>query len=165
MLISLITNARYLLMSCALSQRVPEDLNIFHRMLLSLTITDEIFGITIAQPGMINPFYSYGAYLIAAPSWAAGTSIGIIAGNLLPARLVTALGVALYGMFISTLVPAAKKQRLIAGLIAVCFVVSYLLSICPVIRELSDGTRVIISTIILSSGAAILFPVKNLEEV
>ena len=47
----LITNARYLLMSCALSQKLPPDTPMIQRLLLSYDDTDELFGISVAVPG------------------------------------------------------------------------------------------------------------------
>ena len=83
--ITLIANARYLLMSCALAQRFAPETPFWHRLLIGYDVTDELFGITIARPGSLNPYYTYGAILLAAPAWASGTALGIIAGNLLPA--------------------------------------------------------------------------------
>ena len=81
-IITLIANARYLLMSCALAQRFSPDTPFFHRFLIGYDVTDELFGITIARPGWLNPYYTYGAILVAAPAWSIGTALGIIAGNL-----------------------------------------------------------------------------------
>ena len=86
-------------MSCALAQRFAPGTPFFHRLIIGYDVTDELFGITIARPGYLNPFYTYGAIALAAPAWASGTALGIIAGNLLPLRAVSALSVALYGMF------------------------------------------------------------------
>ena len=85
--VTLIANARYLLMSCAMSQRLDPHMPGFHRPLMAFHITDELFGIAIARPGCLNPFYSYGAVLVAAPCWAVGTALGAIAGGLLPQRI------------------------------------------------------------------------------
>ena len=74
----LIANARYFLMACALSQRFSPDTKLRHRLLVGFDLTDEIFGITIARPGYLNPFYSYGAMTVALPSWAIGTALGIV---------------------------------------------------------------------------------------
>ena len=81
--ITLIANARYLLMSCALAQRFAPGTPFWHRLVIGYDVTDELFGITIARPGSLNPCYTYGAILLAAPAWAIGTALGIIAGNLL----------------------------------------------------------------------------------
>ncbi len=110
-LVTLITNARYLLMSCALSQKFSPDTPLYHRLLVGYDVTDEIFGITIARPGILDPFYNYGAILVAAPAWATGTALGIIAGNLLPLRIVSALSVALYGMFIAIIIPPGRNPH------------------------------------------------------
>ena len=82
-IITLIANARYLLMSCALAQKFAPGTPFFHRLIIGYDVTDELFGITIARPGYLNPFYTYGAIALAAPAWAMGTALGIIAGNLL----------------------------------------------------------------------------------
>ena len=163
-LITLIANARYLLMSCAMSQKMKPGSSLAHRMLVAFGITDEIFGISIAQPGYLNPWYAYGALLVAVPGWSIGTALGTIAGNLLPLRLVSAFSVALYGMFLATIIPPAKKDRVIAILILVCFAASFGAAYLPFISQLSEGTRTILLTVILSAGAAIFFPRKISDE-
>lgn len=158
-LMTVITNARYLLMSCALSQRFSPDTAFFHRLLIGFDVTDEIFGLTISRPGYIDPLYSYGAIAIAIPSWAVGTALGIMAGNILPARLVSALSVALFGMFLAVIIPPAKKNKVVAAFIIISFIASYFSTIVPFLSSLSAGTRTIILTVAISAAAAILFPV------
>lgn len=163
--ITLITNARYLLMSCALSQKIDPQMPFFHRFLIAYDITDELFGINIARSGPLNPFYTYGAVLTAAPGWAIGTALGTIAGNLLPQHLVSALSVALYGMFLAVIIPPAKKDRVIAVLIVICFTASYLATYMPIVSGLSEGTRTILLTVVIAGGAALLFPKNTTAEV
>ena len=153
-IVTLIANARYLLMS----QRMDPDMPFFHRLLMAFDITDELFGITIARPGCLNPWYMYGAIALALPGWAVGTALGALAGNLMPWRLVSAFSVALYGMFLAIIIPPARKSRILAGLIAISFAASYLAEHLPGISSISSGTRTIILTVVLSSAAAILFP-------
>lgn len=163
-LITLIANARYLLMSCALSQHFAPDTPLRHRLLIGHYVTDEIFGITISRPGVLNPYYSYGAIAIAAPCWAFGTALGVTAGNLLPTRVVNALSVALFGMFLAVIIPPARKNRVVLVCVLISFLTSFLASRIPLTASLSEGTRTIILTIIISAAAAILFPVKSDEE-
>ena len=134
------------------------DMPFFHRLLMAFDITDELFGITIARPGYLNPWYMYGAIALALPGWAVGTALGALAGNLMPWRLVSAFSVALYGMFLAIIIPPARKSRILAGLIAISFAASYLAENLPGISSISSGTRTIILTVVLSSAAAILFP-------
>ena len=50
-LVTLITNARYLLMSAALSQKFSPETPFYHRLLIGFDVTDELFGIGISYPG------------------------------------------------------------------------------------------------------------------
>ena len=103
----------------------------FHRLIIGYDVTDELFGITIARPGYLNPFYTYGAIALAAPAWASGTALGIIAGNLLPLRAVSALSVALYGMFLAIIIPPARKDKVVAGLVVLSFALSFVCTYLP----------------------------------
>ena len=163
-LATLITNARYLLMSCAMSQRMDPKTPFIHRLLMSFDITDEIFGATIARPGYLSPWYMYGAMVPAIPGWTVGTALGTLAGSILPLRVVSAFSVALYGMFIAIFIPPARKEKPVALLVVLAFALSFAFSRLPVVSDLSDGTRTIILTVILAAGAAVLFPRKDEEE-
>ena len=99
----LVVNARYFLMSCALSQKFSPETPFYHRLLVGFDVTDELFGLAIAQEGWLPPVYMYGAMMLSMPGWASGTALGIAAGRVLPARLVSALSVAVYGMFIAVI--------------------------------------------------------------
>lgn len=160
----LVANGRYLLMSTALSQKMSPSLSIWHRLLIGNFIVDEYFGIAIAQPGYLNPNYYYGAILFASPLWAIGTALGVIAGNLMPARLVSAFSVALYGMFFAVFIPPARKERTILILVIVSFFLSWAAGVVPFLRDIAEGTRTIILTILISAAAAVLFPRKIYHE-
>ena len=57
--VTLIANARYLLMSCAMGQRLKPGLSFGHRLLMGYDITDELFGIAIARPGYLAVSYTH----------------------------------------------------------------------------------------------------------
>lgn len=157
-LMTIIANARYLLMSCAMSQRFSPDTPMIHRFFVAFDLTDELFGIAIGRPGYLNPYYSYGAFLVALPGWSIGTAAGVIAGNLLPGDMVKALSVSLFGMFLAIIIPPARKDKVVLVLIIISFAASYLCSRLPVIRDISSGTRTIILTLIIAGIAAWRFP-------
>ncbi|MBR5519089.1 MAG: AzlC family ABC transporter permease [Clostridia bacterium] len=163
-LITLVTNARYLLMSCALSQKFSPRTPFYHRLFVGYAVTDELFGIAVARPAPLQPLYSYGAISMAIPAWAIGTAAGVIAGNVLPARIVSALSVALYGMFIAIIIPPARKNRVVAVLIALCFAASWMASVVPMLCDWSDGMRTIVLTVVLAGGAALFFPIHEEDE-
>lgn len=158
---SLITNLRYLLMSTALSQKFSEGTSLAKRVLVSFCVTDEIFGISIAYPGNLEPAYTYGAALISTVFWASGTASGIIAGDVLPANVVSALSVALYGMFLAIIIPPSRKDRAVGIAVVMSFVLSGVCAVMPVVSDLSSGTRTILLTILISAAAAICKPVKD----
>lgn len=159
-LTTLILNMRYILMSCALSQKIDKNTPIVHRFLMAYDVTDEIFGLSIMSEGRLDPKYTYGLITISAPSWAIGTYLGAVMGSVMPAGVLSAMNLALYGMFIAVIVPPAKKDKTIAVVIAVSMLSSLMFSILPGLREISSGIVVIILTVVISLAAAILlFPV------
>lgn len=161
--ISLVANMRYLLMSTALTQKFRPGTSLLKRILLAFCVTDEVFGISIAYPGYLAPSYTFGAMLISTTLWAAGTASGIIAGDVLPVTVVSALSVALYGMFLAIIIPPAKRDRVVLWAIVASFALSGLCAVAPVLSEMSSGTRTIVLTIIISAVAAYLRPVKDEE--
>lgn len=159
-----IANARYLLMSTALSQRLSAAVPLVQRLLLGFMVTDEIFGVSISVEGHVRPSYPYGLFTIATFGWTLGTFCGVLLGNVLPVRAVSALSVSLYGMFIAIFIPPARKDKVVAALVVLSFLTSWAFSRFAPFAALSSGLRTIILTVVLSLGAALLFPVKEKEE-
>lgn len=160
-LMTLIINARYMLMSCALSQKLSPDTPLGVRMLIGFDVTDEVFGIAIAQEGLLNVWYFIGAMCAALPGWSLGTLFGALAGNVLPVWAMNGFSVMLYGMFLAIIMPEGKKNRVVLGCIGVSFVLSALAA--KLLPMLSGGMRILLLTIFISAAAAILFPRENPE--
>ena len=131
---------------------------------MGFTVTDEIFGVSIALPVALDPFFSYGAFCVATLGWTSGTFLGAVLGNVLPTRLVSALSVGLFGMFISVFIPEARKNRVVAALVAISFAASAAFAYLPLLSQIPEGIRVIILTVAISLLAAILFPIKENPE-
>lgn len=157
----LVVNLRYLLMSGALSQKIQRDKPFFHRFLMAYDVTDEIFGISMAVEGRLHPCYTYGAMAVASPGWVSGTFLGAVMGMIMPGRVLSAMNVALYGMFLAVVIPSAKKNRIIAGIVGSSMFASALFTQIPVLNQISSGFRIIILTILLAGAAAVLFPVEE----
>ena len=163
-LMMFVANIRYVLMSCAMSQRIDPKMPFVHRFFMGYLVTDEIFAAQVAREGQLNPLFSYGCGIVAAPLWSIGTALGCIAGQLMPDRLVSAFSVALYGMFLACIIPPARKSKVVFGLVAISFALSYACSVIPVVRDLSGGIRTVILTVVVCSLAAILFPRKEEDD-
>ena len=158
-----VANARYLLMSCALSQKLEPKTPIWKRLLLGYCITDEVFGASIAVEGHVDPVFTYGAMMVAVPGWSLGTLCGAVLGNILPIGLLSALSVSLYGMFISVFIPEAKRNKIVAALVLVSFAASFAFMKIPLFDGISEGIKIIILTVVISLLAALIFPVKEEE--
>lgn len=163
-LVTLIANARYMLMSCALSQRMQQGQSFIHRLIVAFAVTDELFGIAIARKGSLNPWYYYGAMAVAIPGWSLGTACGIVAGSALPERIVSALSVALFGMFLAIIIPPARESRIILTVVAVSFIASFIATYVEPLSQLTGGTRTIILTVAIAAAAAWLRPVHEHKE-
>ena len=161
--ISLVANIRYMLMSAALSQKIAPGTPWYHRLLMACCITDEVFGISVNHKGYTPPAYTYSAALVSTLCWASGCAAGIVAGGLLPTAIVSALSVALYGMFIAIIMPPSHNDRNVLYAVVASFALSGLCAIAPIVSTWSTGTRTIILTVAISSVAAWLKPIKDTD--
>ncbi len=163
-LTQLIINLRYCLMSSSLSQRFDIGMKPYHRFLIAYGVTDEIFGVSSAyEKENVPPAYCYGLIAAAWPGWVLGTALGAVSGDILPARVLSALGVALYGMFIAIIVPPTKNNKVLLGIVFVSMLLSLMFAITPILKEISSGFRVIILTLVIAGAAAYFFPIEEEE--
>lgn len=158
---TIVVNLRYLLMSCSLTQKLSPETKLLHRLALSYCMTDEIFGLSISVDGFLRPVYTYGITMISVSGWCLGTVLGVVAGNILPALVTNALGVAMYGMFLAIIIPPAKENHFLGALVAVSMAASGLFSILPYLKAISSGFRVIILTILIAGIAAVIHPIEE----
>lgn len=161
MIMQAVINLRYMLMSCALAQRIDTAYPMYHRFIMGFGVTDEIFGVSVAQPGRLSPYYTYGAMSVSIPAWCLGTCLGVVLGSVLPANVVSALSVALYGMFIAIIIPPARDNKIVLILIVVSMLLSCAFTYMPYINRISSGFRVIILTVVIAGAAALLFPIEE----
>lgn len=164
MLTQLIINLRYCLMSFSMSQKLDRRENWNLRYLVAFGMTDEIFGIGASQPGKVSAFYSYGAMAVAIPGWILGTLIGAISGSVLPAFMVSALSVAIYGMFLAIIIPPAKQNRAVLVVVIMAMVISTLFAVTPFLKKVSSGFVIIITTLLVSGIAAFIAPIEEENE-
>ena len=161
-LTQLVINLRYCLMSSSLSQRFDTNMKSYHRYLIAFGVTDEVFGVSSAYVHRnVPPAYCYGLICAAWPGWVGGTALGCISGEILPPSVLSALGVALYGMFIAIIVPPTKQNKVLLGIVLSSMLLSLGFAVTPLLKEIPSGYRVIILTIVIASVAAYFFPVKE----
>ena len=160
-LTELVINLRYALMSVTLSQKLDRSVTLADRFAIAFVNTDEVFAVSTAQSGLVSRGYMYGLILTPYLGWAMGTVFGALAGDILPAILVSALGIAIYGMFVSILVPAARDSRSILAVELVAAAISVTVAYLPPLSFISGGFSIILSAVGASLLLAWLAPIKT----
>ena len=152
-------------MSLSLTQKLHKDCHTGKRLLMSYCVTDEIFAVSISRDRPVTFSYMMGLILPSVVGWTVGTICGGIANNLLPASVQSALGLALYAMFVAIVMPPARKNPSIAIVAVIALVISCILKYAPILNRISSGFAIILCTIIAAAVGAILFPVEATGEV
>lgn len=160
----IVINIRYFLMSLSLSQKVDEKMSYPKRFGISFGITDEIFAVAIQRPETVTASYMAGLMLLPVLGWSGGTLVGGAVTSVLPESVSSALGIALYGMFIAIIIPVARYKKSVMFTVIAAIAMSLMFTYLPVFSALSGGWGIIVITIAASAAAALLFPVKSEEE-
>ena len=159
-----IINLRYALMSLSLSQKLDKTVTTFERCLIAFGNTDEIFAVAIQKESLLGGKYLAGLILSSYSGWVGGTVLGALASSLLPASLLSALGIALYAMFIAIIIPPARSSRPVALVILIAVCLSCLFRYVPFLSGLSSGWVIIISGLVSALIGTFLFPMQEDKE-
>ena len=163
MLISQLTiNIRYSFMSISLSQKVDSRFKGIYRWLLGFFMTDEIFAVASTEDNVKRSFFA-GLETLPYLGWAGGTLAGALLGNILPHRLMSALSLAIYGMFVAIVVPEMKRKRTVCIVVLFAAVLSCLFTYVPLLKQVSSGLSISICAIGAAVLGALLFPVREDE--
>lgn len=157
-LTQLIINLRYALMSLSLSQKLDRNVRLADRLILSFGNTDEVFAVARSQKGEVGSRYLYGLILTPYVGWALGTFIGAAAGSLLPNAIRSALGIAIYGMFLAIVIPPSKHSCPVLWVVLIAVALSCLFRWMPGLNQISSGFAIILSTLIAAGFGAWFFP-------
>ncbi len=160
-LAQLVINLRYALMSISISQKLDKTMTTPHRLVISFVNTDEVFAVASGHGGSVGTSYMYGLILTPFIGWSLGTLVGAVAGNILPAAMSDALGIAIYGMFIAIIIPVAKKNLVVMKVILTAVVMSCLFAFVPGLNKVSSGFVIIICAVVSASIFAAIAPVEN----
>ncbi|MCR5156581.1 MAG: AzlC family ABC transporter permease [Butyrivibrio sp.] len=164
-ILQFIINLRYMLMSCALSQKLNSGVGTLHRMGISYGVTDEIFALSVMKKGRLYPLYSYGLIVVSVFGWVFGTVLGAYSGQILPQRLISCLGLAIYGMFIAIIIPDTRTSRAVMAVVLSAMGLSTVFTYAPVLKDyVSSGFRIIIITVVVAAVAAVVAPRKDEEQ-
>lgn len=161
----LIINLRYALMSVSLSQKFGKSMRLVDKFLVSFVNTDEVFAVSSSKGMDVGRKYMYGITLTPFLGWSLGTLLGAVAGNVLPAIVISALGIAIYAMFVAIVTPVARREHpvLLCSLFAISL--GCIFNFIPFLKEhISSGFVIIICTVVASVVFALLFPLPPEQE-
>lgn len=158
-----IINLRYSLMSVSLSQKFGKDIRLIDRFILAFVNTDEVFAVASSNKGMLKRSYMYGLILTPYVGWGLGTVVGAVAGDVLPKIITSSLGIAIYGMFIAIVLPAAKESKPTLLCVAIAVLIGCLFRYLPFLSAVPEGFVIIIATVVASGILAFLHPVEVQE--
>lgn len=158
-----VINSRYSLMSVSLSQKMGESVRLRDRFIISFVNTDEVFAVASSAYGTVGRKFLYGLILTPYFGWTVGTLLGAIAGNILPALVISALGIAIYGMFMAIIVPFAKGTLVGFLCVACAAVLSCVFYYVPALSAIPSGFVIIIIAVLVSTVFALLFPIPDEE--
>lgn len=154
----LVINLRYALMSVSLSQKFGKNISTADRFLIAFVNTDEVFAVAASQKGTVGKKYMYGLILTPYLGWSVGTLLGSVAGSLLPAAVISALGIAIYGMFTAIVVPEMKKSKPVTLCVAAAIFMGCLFKYVPFLAAVPQGFVIIICSVFASALLAYIFP-------
>ena len=156
-----VINLRYSLMSISMSQHIDKSMNLPRKLFYGEFHTDEIFAVGMGRPEKLNHKYFLGVIIAPYIGWSLGTFLGAVCGEILPAMITSALGVALYGMFIAIIVPPMKHSYKISIVVAIAIALSLCFNFIPVLKNVSSGFSIIICAVVASIFGALVFPVDD----
>ena len=157
----LIINIRYTLMSLSLSQKMGSDFPLWQRAIVAFGVTDENYAVAIRQPQKLTMPYLLGLMGCSFFGWVGGTALGAVLGDVFPPSLMSALGIALYAMFVAIIIPPARKEKSVLLLVVISAAASCLFYFTPVLKNLSDGWVIIICSVVCTLIVSLLFPRKQ----
>lgn len=157
----LVINLRYALMSVSLSQRLGDSIRLRDRFLISFVNTDEVFAVAMSKESQVGRKYMLGLIVTPFVGWVSGTLLGAAAGNILPALLVSALGIAIYAMFVAIVVPESRKSRMTALCALLSIGLSCAFWFIPYLNKIPSGFVIIICAVLASALFAFIAPIPD----
>ena len=163
-LTQLVINLRYALMSLSLSQKLDKKFGTGSRLVLGFFMTDEIFGVAASRKRKVSRSYFLGLGMLPMAGWTLGTLGGAVLGGILPPIVQSALGVAIYGMFLAIIIPQARDDMRYLKVIVIAAVLACAFHCLPGLKRISSGFAIILCSVVAAAVGAWLYPLEMDQE-
>ncbi len=159
-LATFVLNLRHIIMStCVMHRMEPAPLPL--RLLAAFGVTDESFALFTTGTGKSRSvFFFLGIHVAIYLSWNLGTLLGALAMDLLPPILTASLGISLYAMFISILMPDLPGNGKLAALVLLTALCNTLLG-----RVMASSWALIVSTLLCAFAGSFFVELKEEADV
>jgi len=142
-----VLNFRHFVMSLSFMNSIREFVSLRGRVGISLGLTDEAFAVAAMNQDKAKNqhavYFYIGIFLSGYLAWITGSLAGGVVGEIIPEQLSQSMGIALYALFISLLIPSVKKEFRY-GLIAL---VAMLINTIA-IQFMSSGWAIVVGTVL-----------------
>ncbi len=170
----LVINIRYTLMSFALAQKLEDGFPLWKRAIIAFGVTDENFAVAVRQPYKLTFPYLLGLMSCSFCGWLGGTALGAGMSELLELlltggahvyyeMLMSALGIALYAMFVAIVLPPSREDLHILLLVLLSVAASCVFYFVPALADLPAGLNIILCSVACTAVIAALFPRREEE--
>ena len=162
-LVQITINIRYSLMAVSLSQKLDKRFSVPRKAVFGFFMTDEIFAVASTRDVVTTSFFA-GLSVMPFIGWTVGTLTGALLGNILNAAIMSAMGLAIYGMFVAIVVPEMKENRNVLMTACIAMAVSCIFYYVPVLNMVSIGISISISALTAAFIMAVLKPLPDTKE-
>lgn len=152
-------NSRMFLMATSFVNKIEENLGKI-KPYISLTLTDETFSVSMFRVQKPTKDYIFSLNTVAYFSWIIGAIIGYFFGNILPDLVKEGLGITLYAMFVSMLMPEIKKSKIILFSVLFSGAINTIIKFSNILPE---GWGIILGITISSLISSYIANKKHLE--
>lgn len=150
---TLLVNLRHFLMSASFSTKITKEMKKYIPF-MAFGITDEFFSVASFKEGKFTKVFILVVEAMPYLSWILGSVFGYIVGQVLPNIVKDSMGIALYALFVSILIPEARKSNKVLSLALFSGILNTLLNY---LNFLPQGWNIVLSIISVSALGTYIF--------
>ena len=124
-------------------------------------ITDEIFAVSSMETEPLSARFMYGLITVPVIGWTVGTAARALASQIMPGALSVRWNLVCMRCLLQLSYRRQKKSKAVLFVIGIAVICQCVFTAAPVLKEISIGFQVILSTVIAASIGAFMFPVKK----
>ncbi|WNY27086.1 AzlC family ABC transporter permease [Methanolapillus ohkumae] len=147
-------NIKGLLTSATAEEKMDADISSKMRAALGFGITDQTFGLLSARDSKIQGYYALGLEGVSYLLWILATFIGALFGGFIPASVLSALGIAIYALYLVLTGEEMLKLKMVLLIFAAAAIINTFVADIPILNALPESFDFIIIPVICAASGA-----------